>query len=57
MEAVVVVWLALLLSRQLLPCSCASALDRGEFPDNFLFGTSTSAYQVHMYNNTQSRIR
>jgi beta-glucosidase len=36
--------LALVLAHGLLPC--ASAVDRGQFPDNFLFGTSTSAYQV-----------
>lgn len=39
------VWLLLLLSaHQLL--SCVSAIDRSQFPPNFLFGTSTSAYQV-----------
>jgi hypothetical protein len=47
MMAAEVVWLLLLLAHELLPCPCAaSALDRGQFPDSFLFGTSTSAYQV-----------
>ncbi|KAK8449178.1 hypothetical protein SEVIR_7G173000v4 [Setaria viridis] len=36
--------LFLLAHQGLLPC--ASAVDRGEFPENFLFGTSTSAYQI-----------
>ncbi|OEL22948.1 putative inactive beta-glucosidase 14 [Dichanthelium oligosanthes] len=35
----------LALAAGLLP-SRASAVDRGQFPDNFLFGTSTSAYQI-----------
>ncbi|RLM73066.1 putative inactive beta-glucosidase 14 [Panicum miliaceum] len=34
----------LLLAHGLLPC--AWAVGRGQFPDNFLFGTSTSAYQI-----------
>ncbi|KAK3144273.1 hypothetical protein QOZ80_4AG0310850 [Eleusine coracana subsp. coracana] len=38
------VWLALVLAHGLLPC--ASSVVRGDFPPNFLFGTSTSAYQV-----------
>jgi len=47
MMAAEVVWLLLLLAHELLPCPCAaSALDRGQFPDSFLFGTSTSAYQI-----------
>nr|CAB3485115.1 unnamed protein product [Digitaria exilis] len=40
------VWLALLLAHELLPCPCVLAIDRGEFPEDFLFGTSTSAYQI-----------
>lgn len=42
--AAAMVGVALLLAHGLLPC--ASAVDRGDFPENFLFGTSTSAYQV-----------
>lgn len=40
-----VVWFTLLV---LAPgiLQCASAVDRGQFPSDFLFGTSTSAYQV-----------
>ncbi|KAI5014198.1 hypothetical protein ZWY2020_055588 [Hordeum vulgare] len=40
-------WLLLLSSAHLL-LRCASALDRGQFPPptSFLFGTSTSAYQI-----------
>ncbi|GJN27054.1 hypothetical protein PR202_gb15037 [Eleusine coracana subsp. coracana] len=38
------VWLALVLAHGLLPC--ASSVHRGDFTPNFLFGTSTSAYQV-----------
>ncbi|KAK3142091.1 hypothetical protein QOZ80_4BG0342100 [Eleusine coracana subsp. coracana] len=37
------VWLALVLAHGLLPC--ASSVHRGDFTPNFLFGTSTSAYQ------------
>ncbi|TVU15280.1 hypothetical protein EJB05_38791, partial [Eragrostis curvula] len=38
-------WLALLLVHALLvPCASA-VVGRGDFPPNFLFGTSTSAYQ------------
>ena len=44
MGAGVVIVLSLLLAPELLPR--ASAVDRSEFPENFLFGTSTSAYQV-----------
>jgi hypothetical protein len=40
------VLLALAHGLLLLPPPCASAVDRGQFPGNFLFGTSTSAYQV-----------
>ncbi|OEL22949.1 putative inactive beta-glucosidase 14 [Dichanthelium oligosanthes] len=40
----VVIGIALLLAHELLPC--ASAVDRAHFPPNFLFGTSTSAYQA-----------
>nr|CAB3487625.1 unnamed protein product [Digitaria exilis] len=40
------VWLAVLLAHELLPCPCVLAIDRGEFPEDFLFGTSTSAYQI-----------
>nr|CAB3487623.1 unnamed protein product [Digitaria exilis] len=44
MAAGAMVGVALLLAHGLLPC--ASAVDRGDFPENFLFGTSTSAYQI-----------
>ncbi|CAD6260294.1 unnamed protein product [Miscanthus lutarioriparius] len=44
MGAGVVIVLSLLLAPELLPR--ASAVDRSEFPENFLFGTSTSAYQI-----------
>ncbi|GJN27053.1 hypothetical protein PR202_gb15036 [Eleusine coracana subsp. coracana] len=37
-------WLALVLAQGLLPY--ALAVYRGDFPPNFLFGTSTSAYQI-----------
>jgi hypothetical protein len=46
MAAGVVIVLSLLLAPELLPR--ASAVDRSEFPEDFLFGTSTSAYQVHL---------
>ncbi|KAK8449183.1 hypothetical protein SEVIR_7G173101v4 [Setaria viridis] len=36
----------LALAHGLLLLPCASAVDRGQFPDNFLFGASTPAYQV-----------
>ncbi|CAN6268518.1 unnamed protein product [Urochloa humidicola] len=38
--------LALLALAHGLLLPCASAVDRGHFPDKFLFGTSTSAYQI-----------
>ncbi|GJN02361.1 hypothetical protein PR202_ga19703 [Eleusine coracana subsp. coracana] len=37
-------WLALVFAHGLLPY--ALAVNRGDFPPNFLFGTSTSAYQI-----------
>jgi beta-glucosidase len=43
MAGELVVWLALLLAHELQPCPGASAVGRGQFPDDFLFGTSTSA--------------
>ena len=46
MAGELVVWVALLLAHELLPCPGASTVGRGQFPDDFLFGTSTSAYQV-----------
>jgi hypothetical protein len=46
MAAGVVIVLSLLLAPELLPR--ASAVDRSEFPEDFLFGTSTSAYQVRL---------
>jgi hypothetical protein len=42
----VIIGLAFFLAHELLPC--ASAIDRTQFPPNFLFGTSTSAYQVRL---------
>lgn len=44
MRGELVALLAVAVAHGLLPC--ASAIGRGQFPDNFLFGTSTSAYQV-----------
>jgi len=47
MAGELVVWVALLLAHELLPCpGAAAAGGRGQFPDDFLFGTSTSAYQI-----------
>jgi hypothetical protein len=48
-------WLALALAHGLLLLPCLSKVHRGDFPPDFLFGTSTSAYQVrcrlHTYMN------
>ncbi|TVU15273.1 hypothetical protein EJB05_38784 [Eragrostis curvula] len=38
-------WLLLLLAHGLLSCA-SSSVDRGDFPPNFVFGASTSAYQI-----------
>ena len=42
----VIIVLAFFLAHELLPCASSSAIDRTQFPPDFLFGTSTSAYQV-----------
>jgi hypothetical protein len=48
-------WLAPALAHGLLLLPCSSKVHRGDFPPDFLFGTSTSAYQVrcrlHTYMN------
>ncbi|XP_021318919.1 probable inactive beta-glucosidase 14 isoform X3 [Sorghum bicolor] len=41
----VIIVLVFFLAHQLLPCA-SSAIDRNQFPPDFLFGTSTSAYQI-----------
>ncbi|CAD6344168.1 unnamed protein product [Miscanthus lutarioriparius] len=42
----VIIVLAFFLAHELLPCASSSAIDRTQFPPDFLFGTSTSAYQI-----------
>ena len=42
----VIIVLAFFLAHELLPFASSSAIDRTQFPPDFLFGTSTSAYQV-----------
>jgi len=43
----VIIGLAFFLAHELLPCA-SSAIDNTQFPPDFLFGTSTSAYQVRL---------